>query len=308
MYNIDNFNKLLKENEDLFTFKEELQKQLIDNNNKITKQTLEILELKEKLKKQTKILELFENENKIIYKNPLLSEDEQTNKFNEFIETMCIVHLELEESSVNLEGSFRIWHKIKPTKDIFHSFKNYLNIRFKPGRLSTQNKNQVVNGYKGVKLKEVEYKKKFINNDVEIFLFQVCKFMPSGKILNSTLLSEYQRWKQSVNKKIEHDDIKNIKDYLNSSENVVKSTVWTDKGANEGYYGICLIHDDDYKHKNTSSTGKKVKKIDLNTNIVLGSWDTIAKAAQHELLSAAKMSRSIKNKSIFNGDYYFTTR
>lgn len=49
---------------------------------------------------------------------------------------------------------------------------------------------------KGVKLKEIEYKKQFINNDVETFIFQVCKFSPNGKILNYTLLNEYHKWKK----------------------------------------------------------------------------------------------------------------
>jgi len=38
---------------------------------------------------------------------------------------------------------------------------------------------------------------------------------------------------------------------------------------------------------------------------VLCIWDTIAKAAEDENISAAKMSRSIKNKIIFNNDYYY---
>ena len=34
-------------------------------------------------------------------------------------------------------------------------------------------------------------------------------------------------------------------------------------------------------------------------------WDTIAKAAEDENMSPAKMSRIIKNKAIFNEDYYY---
>jgi hypothetical protein len=203
-----------------------------------------------------------------------------------------------------MEGAYRIWNRVKPQKEIFHKFKTYLDTRFKPSRLSSQNKNQVVNGYIGVKLNSIDYKKKYINNDVETFLFQVCKFSPSGKILNSTLLSEFQRWKQTMNKTLDNDDLKKIKDYLNSCEYVIKSTVWTDKGSNEGYYGI-LLKVDEYKHKNTSSTGKKVEKIECKTGQVLCCWSSIAKAAEDENISAAKMSRSIKNNVIFNNDYYY---
>lgn len=77
-------------------------------------------------------------------------------------------------------------------------------------------------------------------------------------------------------------------------------------GSNEGYYGIS-VKNNEYKHKLTSSTGKKVEKIDYRSEHVLCVWETIAKAALSEDISAAKMSRSIKNKVIFNDDYYYKT-
>ena len=304
MYNIDNFNNLLKQNEDLLKKNEELKKQVVSQNKTITKQCLEIFELTEKLDKQKEVLEIIEKDNQTVYQTPLIPEDELTNKFNEFINTMCIVRSDVEESCVNMEGQYRIWSKIKPKKEVFHSLKNYLDTRFKPSRLTIQNKNQVVYGYIGVKLKHIEYKKKLVNNDVETFLFQVCNFSPSGKILNSILLQEYQRWKKSVNKECYDRDIKDIKEYLNSCEYALKSTVWTDHGSNEGYYGLSLKNDE-YKHKTTSSTGKKVEKIENNTGQILGTWETIAKAAEAEHISAPKMSRSIKNVIVFNNDYYY---
>ena len=303
-YSVDNFNKLLKQNEELINKNEDLKKHLENLNNTITKQSLELIELKDKLEVQESKLQLFEKENQSVYSNPLLPEDEQTIKFNEFINTMCIVRSDVEESSTNMEGSYRIWNKIKPKKETFHAFKTYLDTRFKPSRLSKQDKNQVVNGYIGVKLKSIDYKKKYINNDIETFLFQVCLFSPSGKILNSTLLSEFQRWKQIMNKELHEYNLKNIKEYLNNCEYVLKSTVWTDQGSNEGYYGISL-KSNEYKHKITSSTGKQVQKIECKTDQVLCIWDTIAKAASDENFSPAKMSRSIKNKTIFNDDYYY---
>jgi hypothetical protein len=305
-YSIESFNKLLHQNQDLLKENEELKLEISKQNEIITKQELEISELKEQYKTQEKQLEELKNEDKIIYKNPLLDENEQTDNFNQFIDTMCIVRADVEETSVNLEGAYRIWNKVKPTKETFHAFKHYLDSRFKPSRLTNQNKNQVVYGYVGVMLKVIEYKKKFVNNDVETFLFQNCRFIPSGKILNSTLLSEFQRWKQMMNKTLCDDDLKIIKNYLNSSEYVIKATVWTDLGSNEGYYGITLKNNE-YKHKLTSSTGKKVEKIEYNSGQVLCVWETIAKAALAENISPTKMSRSIKNKTIFNNDYYYKT-
>jgi hypothetical protein len=305
-YSIDNFNRIMKENEEFIKDTKELQEQIATYLNAITKQTIEIKELKETIDLQKAALELAKREDHSVYTNVLLPDDENTKKFAEFINKLCIVRSDVEESSTAMEGQFRIWSKTKPKKETFHALKNYLDTRFKPARLSNQVKDQVVHGYIGVKLKSITYEKKLVNNDAEIFLFQVCKFSPCGKILNSTLLEEYQRWKKSVNKGIPLDtDIADLKKYLNDCEYVIKATVWTDGGSNEGYYGVSL-KTEEYKHKTTSSTGKSVEKREIKTNVLLGKWETIAKAASAENMSPAKMSRSIKNAVKFNDDYFYS--
>jgi len=306
-YSIDNFNRLMKQNEELETELKSTKEHLDSANALITKQTLEINEMRELIDNQKASIAVAVVENQSVYQNVLLPEDEMTKRFAEFINAMCIVRPDVEEASTSMEGQFRIWSKTKPKKETFHALKNYLDTRFKPARLSNQTKNQLVHGYVGVKLKDIEYKKKLVNNTAETFLFQVCKFSPNGKILNSTLLEEYKRWKTSVNKEHCLDDMKEIKDYLNSCEYVIKSTVWTDRGSNEGYYGISL-RSDEHVHKATSSTGKTVEKRELKTNNLLGKWETIAKAAEAEKLSTAKMSRSIKARVEFNNDYYYCIR
>jgi hypothetical protein len=66
---------------------------------------------------------------------------------------------------------------VKPKKEVFHAFKIYLDTRFKPSRINTQNKNQVVNGYIGVKLKIVNYnttidiKLNYNNNITTIYIY-----------------------------------------------------------------------------------------------------------------------------------------
>jgi hypothetical protein len=220
--------------------------------------------------------------------------------FNEFVNSICVVRPDVEEMSVNIEGRYRLWKQTKPTKETFHALKNYLDTRFKPKRI------QGHHGYIGLKLKTVDYKKNKENSTVETFLFQVCQFSDCGKILNSVLLKEYQKWKVSVDKELSENDMKEIKEYLNSSPYALKATVWTDDGNNEGYYGLSLKQVE-IKPKLISSTGKKVYKREAKTNELLGTWDTIAKAAEGENISAAKMSRSVKNKTVFNEDYYYTT-
>ena len=301
-YSIENFNRLLIENEETKNKNTELLQKIDIQHNKINDQTIEINELKEIIKKQNEELTVIAQHNKSVFEIP--KEDDLTIKFNEFINKMCIVRNDAEESSVNMEGQFRIWNREKPKKEIFHALKNYLDTRFKPSRLAIQDKDQIVYGYIGVKLKEINYKKIYPSPiPIETFIFQVCKFTPNGKILNSTLLNEYKRWKQTVNISETEDDMKEIKEYLNKSEYAIKATVWSMEGSNEGYYGL-ILKANEYNHKKTSSTGKKVEKRELKTNNLICKWETIAKASESEQMSAAKMSRSIKNKTIFNDFFY----
>ena len=297
-YSIDNFNRIIKENEELESENRNLKEQVKSHELLLEKQSIELNEFREKIENQKKIIETVNCDNQCVYQNVLLPEDDVHKKFNEFVNSICIVRPDVEELSVNLEGRYRLWSQVKPTKEMFHSLKNYLDTRFKPKRI------QGNHGYLGIKLKPVEYKKHQENSTVETFIFQVCKFSDCGKILNSVLLREYQAWKVCVNKEITDNDMKEIKEYLNASPYALKATVWTEDGNNEGYYGISLKQTE-IKPKLISSTGKKVYKREEKTNLLLGTWDSIVKAAESENISASKMSRFVKNKNIIN-DYYYS--
>ena len=288
-YSIDNFNRIIKLNEDL----ENKIRKLEEQNKKLEIENREFEIENKKLKEQPIFLS---NETQIVFTPK--TESEMDKKFNEFISSVCIVRPDVEEYSVNMEGRYRLWSQVKPTKEVYHAFKMYLDARFKPKRIGGNH------GYSGIKLKPVEYKKSKDNSSVETFIFQICQFSDCGKVLNSVLLSEYQNWKVSVGKELSENDMKEIKEYLNASPYTLKAVVWTDEGNNEGYYGLS-IKKHEYSPKLICSTGKKVYKREDKTNILLATWDTIAKAAKEEGISTAKMSRSVKNKIIID-DYYYT--
>ena len=66
-----------------------------------------------------------------------------------------------------------------------------------------------------------------------------------------------------------------------------------------------MLKSDEKILKKTSSTGKMVEKRDVQTNELIETFETIAKAAEEEKIAPVKMSRSIKNKVVFNDDYYY---
>jgi hypothetical protein len=296
-YSIDNFNKLLKQNEDLENELREV-KEINKNQEKIIfEKELYINELIEKNEKKEKIIDSVNNENDSVYKNVLLPENELNAKFDEFINKVCVVHPEVEELSTSIEGRFRIWHGVKPKKEVFHALKNYLDIRFKQKKIDTQH------GYIGIRLNPVEYKKSETNCDVENFIFNSCKFSDNAKVLDSVLFEEYQKWKISIGKELTDNDLKDIKEYLKESPYALRATIWSSDGAGEGFYGLCMKQNE-YKTKYTSSCGKKVYKREVETHILLKTWDTIVSASEFEGISKSSMSRCVKNKTVIENYYY----
>lgn len=276
-----------------------MNEQIKEKNCLIMKQTLEINELKEKTESQRKIIENYNSENQSVYHNVLLPEDETTKRFNDFINQCCIIRVDLEEKSVNLEGRYRIWSQTKATKETFQALKLYLDTRFRPKRVQG-----TYHGYGGITLKTMEYKKTNPNSNVELFIFQECKFSDEGNILNSVLLREYQKWKVSTNRETSENDMKELKDYLNASPYTLKATVWSkaEQLSNEGYYGISLK--DTQTSKPAPTNGKKVEKKLVATGDVLKKWDTILNAALEENISPATMSRYVKHRIVIGDCFY----
>lgn len=322
MYNVENFNRLIQRNQELEAENAKLASDLESKKKDIHDLTLANNELKKKTAQQSQALQIVASENETPFnQHILLPDNEMTQKFDQFVATCCIVRSDVEEESVNLEGRFRLWSHTKPTKETFHALKHYMDVKFKPKRIER------IYGYQGIKLKTVDYKKVIATDaenpaqfSVETFIFQCCKFSDRGKILNYTLLKEYQQWKISVGQTHSETDLKNLKMYLNACPNALKATIWAEnQTSNEGYYGLAL-KESYYTMTQTviqgqtnpvisvqlSTTGKKVEKRIVNSNQILKTWDTIAKAAVAEGFSAAKMSRSVKDKTVFQ-DYYYCT-
>ena len=326
-YNEKNFNLLVQENitlkeenETLNVEKEKIDKILEKHKKETHNYLLEINELREKLDNKIKIIESINKDNESIYETAVvpdednhpkfdetpLNDEKQTEeetiekRFDEFIDKMCIVDPELHEKSVNLEGRFRIWNRRKPEKEVFHALKNYFDTLFKPKRIDGSH------SFCGLKLIELEYKKIRVNSSVETFIFENCRFSDTGKVLESNFLKEYQKWRKSINLNTSDNDIVDMKGYLKENKNVIRAVIWTSNGSNNGYYGISLRKEelDTVNKKLTSSTAKKVEKVDSITGEILGRWDSVAQTADFHGVCTAKISRYIKNGTIVS-NYYF---
>ena len=316
-YNIENFNKLIEENQTMKLENERLNTENHILNNKISTLDVEINELKELVKCQENSLKLLNEEeeartnndnNNIVSPEEVDVKDELTLRFDQFINESCVIRDDVEVDSCDIIAQFRIWNRVKPKRETNERFNRYLRTRFLATRLQNQDKDQCVHGFVGLMLKPIEYKKTLPNDLVETFIFETCRFSPNNRIPNKKLEEEFTRYKNKMGTDITNNELGDIRKYLDKCSYVQKGTLYIqeEKFTYEGYYGLALKTDNQNIRKTTSVTGKKVQKVDCKTYAVLNTWPTIAKAAQEEQLSASKMSRCIKNKIIINDCYYLS--
>lgn len=226
--------------------------------------------------------------------------------FDQFVEECCEVRPDAEVATVDIAGQFRIWSK-QVSKENYHALLDYLKVRFRAIRMNVQNENRVVNGYRGVTLKPIDYKPSSpAMTDAELFVFLTCKFAPGAKILMADLVNEYKNWKGRVGKTESIYDCNDLKTFMNNCPFVLQALLWTVSGNGTGYYGISMKSDTCVTTRITSSTAKIVEKRDTQTHEVLDTWITVAKAAQAEGISAAKMSRMLKQNDRSQSYYYLT--
>jgi len=310
-YNIENFNKLIEENNNYKTEVERLanenEKLKIENNEyreKNEKLTLSLKTITEKCEINQNI-----NINNNILENSFNIEPKLKSKFDKFINECCILHNDLEVDSTTILAQFRIYNRTKPTKLLFENFNKYMRTRFLACRIKNQTSNQVCHGFKGIALKTIEYKKLYSSNEVENFLFENCAFSPNYRAATNKIVEEFINYKKNNDLLINNNEDKDMKNYLKNCQYIVGGPIRLHNidATFEGYYGISLKKDlENNERISSASSGKSVQKLDAKTKEVLNSWSSIAKAAIHEEFSSAKMSRAIKNNTLIKDAYYVT--
>ena len=325
-YSIENFNALIKRNEELeeensekketIKIKDERIEYLaltLNEKNDLIKSLEETIksfnsdkqnEAEKQVKKEETIAHIattFTLDKGEVFANSLIMIDETTKKFNQFIDECCILTTNGEVESADITGQFRIWHKERPKRVIFERFNEYLRTRFFATRVTSVKRQQLVHGFKGVALKPIAYKKRFAENKVEDFVFSSCDFAPDNRL---SILRLFE-----INDDVTID-LKAVKAYLDVSPYVVRGVVhlYNDKDTYDGYYGIGLKSDKDNVRANKSKSSKMVFKVDIKTKTILQSWESIVKAALSEGISQGRMTRSIKSGLEFEdggGSNYF---
>lgn len=333
-YSPENFNKLQDENrkkdEDIYNLNKlisNLKEQLENNTKKIINLTNDRDKFEElyknSIKEQEKNKKQIEELNKLVAeylsdnkpeKAHTIEEDEDENtlKYKKFIEECCIVRKDVEEGSLELSGQFRIWVGEKPKRELFEGFTKYLKLNFIEKRLANKEKEQNVRGFEGIKLKQIEYKKVKENmNLYETFIFEKCRFNPTYKEITNDICEEGLKYIHKLGKEGDIDDkehIKNIKKYLKECPYTLGGPIRNPKDGTtqEGYYGISLFDNIEKTTRKLGEViGKKVEKVDSNTNEVIETYKSIVEAANKNNVNEARIRYCIKNNIKCDDNSYY---
>jgi ElaB/YqjD/DUF883 family membrane-anchored ribosome-binding protein len=230
-------------------------------------------------------------------------------KFDKFVDEMCIIDPEGLTGSTEMTANFRMWSR-ESGRDLFLSTSNYMDKRFGKTRIPGADKHTVVNGYKGVRIKpKTPYVLPTNPTIREQFLYEMCDRGVTFKSRQLDLINIFKDWFQKKNGEAPSDvQVRSLKTYMEN--NFFKTNVHmqtNERKAGQGYWGVKLKADDQV-HRHVSTTSKSIQKLNVETmeHVREKPWVSIAKAAECEGIPATKMSRYVRDKTNVDGFMYVT--
>jgi hypothetical protein len=158
-------------------------------------------------------------------------------KFDKFVDEMCIIDPEGLTGSTEMTANFRMWSR-ESGRDLFLSTSNYMDKRFGKTRIPGADKHTVVNGYKGVRIAENPYVLPTNPTIREQFLYEMCDRGVTFKSRQLDLINIFKDWFQRKNGDIRCSS-PILKTYMEN--NFFKTNVHmqtNERKAGQGYWGV----------------------------------------------------------------------
>lgn len=303
-FNIENFHRVVKENDKLNAenqnLREEIRKHLTEIEDLKRNQNKLITKVKITKDEKQEIEETFEKMRECISPNEEIvtqveANDEDKKDIDKWIYNHCIIGSGKEVNGKDIVGWYRITEQNRHS-DETKRFTNYLKARFGGG--SNRLKNGNGNGYIGITLKEINHSQFNLENkndtekQINEFLENECEFSPDAKILMSVLMNKFE---ETSNSRV---DRRVLKHFIKCRKDVFFYNLHTNGENGVGFYGFNL-KGSIATQSTTSSTAKAVEKVCHKTGKVLGEWKCVREAGENSPVSQAGMSRAIKTKKLF---------
>ena len=204
----------------------------------------------------------------------------------------------------DIKCAFKIWGKTY-IKEIENQFTKYMKENFKETNKFIDNQKRHV--FKGLKLKELTYKKTEKNFDFEEFIETECEVNYLYRISYHDFFYFFTLWKKETEpdfnlNKYDKQKIQEILELTFCKGRVLHSTISKTKNL-YGIFGIGLLGNN-YGLIEKKRQNKKVGEYDVNTDELVKEYDSINLCANILKIPFSTFSSYIRNKTIYNGKYY----
>lgn len=223
----------------------------------------------------------------------------------QFISDCCEIKDDYYVIQTDIRCAFKIWGKTY-TKDVEIQFTKYMKENYKNTNMIIDNQKRHV--YKGIKLKELTYKKTVYNFDFENFIETKCKVNFLNRISYHDFFHFFTIWKKDmgdVDFKLNNNDKIKLQEILEltfAKGRVLHSTIGKSKNL-YGIFGIGLL-ENNFGLIEKKRQNKKVGEYHVDTNELNKEYDSIYLCANILKIPLSTFSGYIRNKTICNGKYY----
>ena len=260
----------------------------------------EILPNKKKPKTNNKITnnEIEPNNNDI--ESPDLSKIQLRESFDKFIDECFTLEPPMKSYWIDITARYRLWSK--STNEIRLDLAEYLKSKGFDETFSydTDSKMNSI-AYKGIKMKPLSPLILSENpSEIEKFMVKKCVRNVTGRLSCKDLWEEFVEWKNDPQyKKINQNDKTILNKYCN--DNFLPANVHTGERIRFGFYGVSFIGKENVGRKNKTNNRKIVEQVEVATNNVINTYDSITHAAAELGVYISTISMMISRKRVTNG-------
>ncbi|CAH6421623.1 Hypothetical protein KVN_LOCUS378 [uncultured virus] len=216
--------------------------------------------------------------------------------FDKFIKDCCEEGQDYYAFSVDLQGRHRLWGRSskKTTRD---TFLKYLNQKYKHAKIFNKESGSKLSSFKGIRIKEIKYEMPNNPSELDIFVNEICKREWVGRTSTKSIMVAFEEWKKIKDPQYILAQIDKVKVNHYFKINFLPALVFTGNHGEHGFFGVSLKNDNSNTGlKQNPKLTKKVVKIDINTKLIVETWNSLTIASQSINRSAGTLSTDIKFK------------
>lgn len=225
--------------------------------------------------------------------------------FDKFVSEYCEVGNEKKCLALEILGAYRMWSK-KTDQLTRTNLTTYLKNNYCSKQEYLSEYDTKFNYFIGIQPKQFIIKQEN-NNSLpyyEEFVLSECKFDYTYRTSKTILFTEFKRWisKKYPDYKFPKDDQVNMESYLN--RNFCYSKKIHISGGVNGYYGLQMKHNNKEYLGISMTRRKKVYKINIHTNKIVETYNTLYQAATSLNMDEKKLSTLILTNTILDNHQF----